>query len=206
MTDQPRPNDPYSTYRVRTDGGDVPGGTPHSTFAPQIGDIITNLKNDGGRLVQDNIALAKAEVTPIAKKGGIGGGLFAGALYFILGALGILFMAGGFAFSQMWQSIFEQMGQLTALAIGYATMGLVLILIAAILGAIGYFGFIKKIEKPQATVDEVKATIATLQDSLKRGTQTVKVNALDKAGLEADKKALAEQAKRQEQLRKDANL
>lgn len=163
-----------------------------SGFAPQLGDIIANLKVDGTRMVQDNIALAKAEVTPMAVKGGIAGGLAAGALYIVLGAMGLLFMAGGFAFGRMWQSIFTSFSLLPALGLGFVTMAVAMILLAVVLLLIAKFGFIDKIKKPEATVAEFKASIAALGDSVKRGQQTVSVNAADRASLKQDKKAMRE--------------
>lgn len=171
---------------------------PHSgqPTGPQLGDIVASLKVDGTRMLQDNIALAKAEVTPIAVKGGIAGGLAAVAVYFLLGALGLLFMAGGFAFGRMWQGIITGFSLLPALGLGFVTMAVVMILIALLLVVAAKFGFIDKIKKPEATVAELKASIAALSESVKRGQQTVAVNAADRASLKQDKKAIREIDKR----------
>nr|WP_255521371.1 phage holin family protein [Tessaracoccus sp. SD287] len=157
-----------------------------------MGDIVANLKVDGTRMVQDNIALAKAEITPIAVKGGIAGGLAAGAVYFVLAALGLLFMAGGFAFGRMWQAIIGSLSVLPALGLGFVTMAIVMILVAVLLLLIAKVKFVDKISKPEATVAEFKASIAALGDSVKRGQQTVAVNAADRASLQQDKKAIRE--------------
>ncbi|MGA4506417.1 phage holin family protein [Propionibacteriaceae bacterium G1746] len=177
--------------RLNTGYGSRDEQTGGAGLTPQLNDIITALKTDGTRMVQDNLALAQAEVKPMVVKGGIGGGLFAGAAYFVLSALWVLFMAGGFGFSKMWQAILGW-SLLPAAALGFVTMGIVMILVAAALGAAGYFGFIKKIEKPEATIAEVKADIEALKSSIQRGQQAVAVNVADRAALKADKKAVAQ--------------
>ena len=198
---QPQSGQPTGFERPDTEGAayvNTGYGTHHEPPAPapgitpQLGDIIANLKVDGTRMVQDNIALAKAEVTPIVAKGGIAGGLAMGALYFLLAALGLLFMAGGFAFGRMWQAIINSLSLLPALGLGFVTMAIVMILVAVVLVLVAKVGFINKIKKPEATVAEVKASIAALGESVKRGQQTVAVNAADRAGLKQDKKALRE--------------
>lgn len=172
-------------------------------FAPRIGDIVTSLKTDGTRLLNDNVALAKAEITPMAKHAGIGAGLFSGAGYFAMCALALLGMAGGFAFSQMWQSIFSGLGNLTALALGYLTMALVLLILAGVLAMIGK-NQVGKVSKPEATIEEFKNSVAVLGDSVKRGQQTVKVNSLDRSGLRDDRKEVAKFEKEAEQAHRDA--
>ena len=47
-----------------------------------VGDIIKSITEDVKLLVRDEIELAKAELIPAAKNGGIGGGLFGAAGYF----------------------------------------------------------------------------------------------------------------------------
>ena len=51
-----------------------------------IGDIIRNITDDVKLLVQDQIDLLKTELTPAAKLGGTGAGLFGVAGYFALSA------------------------------------------------------------------------------------------------------------------------
>lgn len=197
QSDQPTPNgqDPHVL------SGSAYGRT---TNVPTLGDLVSNIKVDGVRMLNDNVALAKAEVQPMAKHGGIGAGMFGGAGYFALCGLALLFMAGGFGFSQMWQSIVSGFGVLTALALGFVTMGIVLFLLAGILGLIGK-SEVGKIKKPEATIEEAKNTVAALQQSLKRGQQTVKVNTLDRAGLAQDKKAMANLDKAAEQAHRLAD-
>ena len=48
-----------------------------------VGDLIKSITDDVKQLVRDEVALAKAELIPAAKNGGIGAGLFAGAGYFV---------------------------------------------------------------------------------------------------------------------------
>ena len=61
-----------------------------------VGDIIKNITDDVKLLVQDQIELAKAELTPAAKQGGTGIGLFGAAGYFALSATILLYFAAAF--------------------------------------------------------------------------------------------------------------
>ena len=61
-----------------------------------VGDIIKNITDDVKLLVQDQIELAKTELTPAAKLGGTGAGLFGAAGYFALSATIILYFAAAF--------------------------------------------------------------------------------------------------------------
>jgi hypothetical protein len=61
-----------------------------------VGDIIRNITDDVKLLVQDQIELLKTELTPAAKLGGTGAGLFGVAGYFALSATIILYFAAAF--------------------------------------------------------------------------------------------------------------
>ena len=101
-----------------------------------VGDTIDNLKTDGQKLVQDSKALVTAEIKPAAKHAGIGVGMFGGAGYFgIVGAL-LLWLCGAFAFSLMWQHI-GNWDILLSLVVGFATMAVVLFILAGILALAG---------------------------------------------------------------------
>ena len=195
---------PDAQPHVNTGYSGMGAETPDHSFGPQLGDIVANLKVDGARMLQDNVALARAEVTPIAVKGGIGGGLAAVAVYFLLAALGLLFMAGGFAFGRMWQAIITGFSVLPALGLGFVTMAVVMILVALGLLAAAKFGFFDRIRKPEATIAEFKASIAALAESVKRGKQTVAVNFADRASLKQDKKAIREIDKQMEKARRES--
>ena len=61
-----------------------------------IGDIIRNITDDVKLLVQDQIELLRPELTPAAKLGGTGAGLFGVAGYFALSATIIFYFAAAF--------------------------------------------------------------------------------------------------------------
>ena len=56
-----------------------------------VGDIIKAITDDVKLLVRDEVQLAKAELVPAAKTGGIGAGLLAGAAFFVVSAVFILY-------------------------------------------------------------------------------------------------------------------
>lgn len=175
---------------------------PHAgtQYGVALGTIIDDIKVDGVRMLKDNVALAKAEVAPMAKKGGVGAGLLAGAGYLALCLLALLFMAGGFGFAKMWSALFDDWSQLTCLALGYVTMAIALGIIAGILAMVG-LKQLKQVKAPQATIDELKKSAAVFGESVKRGQQSVKANSLDRSALKQDRKAVAQQEKDAEKLR-----
>lgn len=154
----------------------------------QVADLFNNLKTDATALVQDNIALAKAEIAPAAKHAGIGGGLFGGAGYFAANGISLLFLAGAFAFSLMWQAIFNW-GILLALIVGFCTMALLGFIIAGILALLGKKQ-IEQVQPPKATIEEAKNTMAAIGDALKQGQAAVQADVLDRQGLKQVRRAL----------------
>src|SRR3712207_9089769 len=103
-----------------------------------VGDIIKGITDDVKLLVRDEIALAKAELVPAAKNGGIGAGLFAGAGYFAICALSVLYFAAAFGLAAAF-------GWSTWL--GFLVVGIALFVVAALCGGVG-FPFGQKREAP----------------------------------------------------------
>ena len=92
-----------------------------------VGDIIKGITDDVKLLVRDEIALAKAELIPAAKNGGIGAGLFAGRVLRDLCAFGALLRGrvrpgGRFRLVDL---------------LGFLVVGVALFVVAGICGGIG---------------------------------------------------------------------
>ena len=66
-----------------------------------VGDIIKSITEDVKLLVRDEMELAKSELIPAAKNGGIGAGLFGAAGYFGICALSILYFAAAFGLAAL---------------------------------------------------------------------------------------------------------
>lgn len=144
-----------------------------------VGDTIDNLKTDGQKFVQDSKALVTAEIKPAAKHAGIGAGMFGGAGYFgIVGAL-LLWLCGAFAFSLMWQHIGDW-SILLSLVVGFATMALVMFILAGILALVGK-GQISQVKAPTGVVDEAKSTLEAVKSAVARG----KYNATARSSVDA---------------------
>ncbi|CAM2921175.1 phage holin family protein [Cutibacterium acnes] len=144
-----------------------------------VGDTIDNLKTDGQKFVQDSKALVTAEIKPAAKHAGIGVVMFGGAGYFgIVGAL-LLWLCGAFAFSLMWQHI-GNWDILLSLVVGFATMAVVLFILAGILALVGK-GQISQVKAPTGIVDEAKSTLGAVKSAVARG----KYNATARSSIDA---------------------
>ena len=151
-----------------------------------IADVISNIKDDGQRMGKDLVALGQAEMKPIAKNAGIGGGAFGAAGYLALNAASLLFIAGGFAFSLIF---FDALAwnAVASLALGFVCMAVVLLIIAGVAAVVGK-GALKKVGPPRQTIAEAKASVAAISASVQRGKDAVSANQLARAGLAASKK------------------
>ena len=123
-----------------------------------VGDIIKNITDDVKLLVQDQVELAKAELTPAAKKGGTGLGLFGVAGYFALSASILLYFAAAYG-------LYEGAG--LAAWLSFLIVAVALLLIAGILGGVGYL-VVRKIKGPDRTIAQAKQSVAEVKVAAQR--------------------------------------
>ncbi len=122
-----------------------------------VADIIKNISDDVKLLVQDQVELAKAELTPAAKKGGTGLGLFGAAGYFALSATILLYFAAAWGLVAAGLSAW----------LAFLIVGAALLLIAGILGGIGYL-IVRTIKGPDRTIAEANRTAAEVGEAAQR--------------------------------------
>lgn len=118
-----------------------------------LGQLVTSAERDIVHLVRSEIELAKAEITADVKRGGMGGGLLGGAGFF--GYVALLFLSIAAALA---------LGLVLPVAAGFAIVGALYVLAAAVLALAGMSNF-KKLNK-------VRRTKKTFQDTMtlvKRG-------------------------------------
>ncbi len=128
-----------------------------------VGDIIKTITEDVKSLVRDEIALAKSELIPAAKHGGIGAGLFGAAGYFAICALSVLYFAAAFGLAAL--------GLPTPLA--FLIVGVALLLIAGVCAGIGLMQ-VKKVKAPERTITQANLTVAELKAATQRGMAAAK--------------------------------
>jgi hypothetical protein len=118
-----------------------------------VGEIIKNITDSGKLLARDTVELAKSELIPAAKNGGIGAGLFVGAAYFAICALSVLYFALGFGLAALfnWPTW-----------LGFLVVGILLFLIAGVCGGIG-FSLVRKIKAPERTIAQVNETVTEVK-------------------------------------------
>jgi hypothetical protein len=122
-----------------------------------VGDIIKNITDDVKLLVQDQVELAKAELTPAAKKGGTGLGLFGVAGYFALSASILLYVAAAFGLVNAGLAPW----------LAFLIVAVALLLIAGILGGVGYL-VVRKIKGPDRTIAQAKQSVAEVKEAAQR--------------------------------------
>lgn len=147
----------------------------HST---SVGDVVKDIQNDIRSLVQNEVALAKAELIPSAKNAGIGAGLFAGAGYFAACAAALLFIAGSLAIWK-WLNI--------PIALGFVIMAALLLIVAAILGGIGY-ALVKKVKGPKQTIAQAKTSVDAVKGAIQQGNAAAKAPLIE--GTVVDQRAV----------------
>jgi hypothetical protein len=122
-----------------------PTRSPTGTDDPSIGTLVQSAMADVSTLIRSEIELAKAEVGKSAKKAGIGAGAF--------GAAGVV---AGFSFFFLFIAIAEA---LTALGlprwVSYLIVWALLLVVAAVAALLGR-RFMKRIEKPERTIESLR--------------------------------------------------
>jgi ABC-type multidrug transport system fused ATPase/permease subunit len=135
-----------------------------------IGDIVKAITADVKELVRDEVQLAKAELVPAAKTGGIGAGLLAGAAFFGVSAVFILYFCVVYVLVRLglpeWAS--------------FLIVGAALLVLAGLLGAIG-FSMIKKVKAPQRAIAQAKETVDAVKASAQQTLATIKGSDVKKA-------------------------
>lgn len=147
--------------------------TDQPTGPAAIPDLITQVKTDVQDLIKNEIALAKAELVPQAKAGGLGAGLFAAAAYFALNGLSLLFLTGALALGMIFNA------PTGGVALGFLIMAVLVFLIAGVLALIG-LQMVKKVKGPQRTKAQALATVETVKDAMTRATAEVKTTELER--------------------------
>ena len=144
----------------------------------KVADLINDIRGDAQLLINDQLELAKSELTPAAKNAGIGGGLFGAAGYFGINAATLIYIAAAFG--------------LAALGLPYWAAFLivagVLLVIAAIVGLIGY-SRIKKVKAPERTIANAQALVSELSTAVNRATAAASAPQIEGTVVN-DKKAL----------------
>ena len=128
-----------------------------------VGEIVRAISDDVKELVRDEVQLAKAELVPAAKAGGIGAGLLAGAAFFGVSAVFILYFCVVYVLVRLglpeWAS--------------FLIVGAALLLLAALLGAVGYT-MLKKVKAPQRTIKQAKETVDAVKISAQQTLAAIK--------------------------------
>ncbi|MGW8592731.1 phage holin family protein [Dietzia sp. NPDC055340] len=112
-----------------------------------IGTLVKNASTHVSTLMRAEIELAKTEVTEQVKKAATGSGFFVAAL--------VLLLTSFFPFVFMWAKLISMwFGTKTWDWMGFLIVFVVLLLLAGLFAFLGYLK-IKKIRKPQRTIDSV---------------------------------------------------
>ena len=109
---------------------------------PSVGTLVQSAMADVSTLVRSEIELAKAEVSKSAKKAGIGVGAF--------GAAGVVLAFSAFFFGIAFAEFLTWLG--IERWISYLIVWFLLVLLAGIAALVGR-RFIKRIEKPERTLE-----------------------------------------------------
>jgi Putative Actinobacterial Holin-X, holin superfamily III len=112
---------------------------------PSVGNLVQSAMADVSTLVRGEVELAKSELGKSAKKAGIGAGAF--------GAAGVVLAFSGFFFGIALAEFLTWLG--LPRWISYLIVWFLLVLLAAVAALTGR-SFIKKIEKPERTIESLK--------------------------------------------------
>lgn len=128
--------------------------TGNQTPERTIGQLVSDATTDLSTIVRSEIELAKAEVTDGVTKLGKGAVLFAVAGVLGLYLLGLLLLAAAWGIEELGLPMWAALLIVSA----------VLLLVIGVLGAVGYFKFVKKAQpKPVRAIDNAQQTVNTLK-------------------------------------------
>ncbi len=123
----------------------APAARPAGTQEPSVGTLVQSAMTDVSTLIRGEVELAKAEIGKSAKKAGIGAGAF--------GAAGVVL---GFSAFFLFIAIAEFLTWLGLTRwISYLIVWFALVLVAGLAAFVG-LRTIKKIEKPERTIESLK--------------------------------------------------
>lgn len=133
--------------------------------------VLAQITADIRTIVRGEIELAKAEVIPGAKKAGLGAGLLVGAAVLGLIVVNVLFFALGLLFSALfWGNV----GPVAAFALGFLCAAGVYLVLAAILGVVGFLN-VRKLRAPTAAIAEGEKSLDVLGNAVGGGLAKVRV-------------------------------
>lgn len=134
---------------------------------PSAGDYIQVLKTTVPSMVDQIGELAKAELKPAAKHGGIGAGAFGGAAAVGMTVLKFLMLTFAFALSMMYHEL-AGFNPLTALTLGFLTTSVLGLIIVAVFALFGR-SQVMKVKPPSATIAETRASLGAITDAIENG-------------------------------------
>ena len=137
----------------------------HAPGEASIGTLMSDATSQISSLVRSEIELAKAEVTQSAKRGAIGGGFFA-----VAGVIAAY--SSFFFFFFLAELLAEWLPRWAAFLIVFLGM-LVLAGICAVIG----LGRVKKVKKPEATIDSINRISEVIPGSAAQQRAQAKANA-----------------------------
>lgn len=150
---------------------------------PEIADLVKDITADVTTIVKGQIELAKAELVPQAKSIGLGAGLFGAAGYFALSAVGLAWVSLSIGFAEGYRS-WAGMSEFGALAAGFATMTVLMLIIAGVLALVGKNKV--TVPGPEETMREGQESVEAVKTALERGKGLAEVEADDRKAARKD--------------------
>ncbi|MBK8461034.1 MAG: phage holin family protein [Micropruina sp.] len=147
-----------------------------------IAEVIKDITADVTTIVKGEIELAKAELLPQATSIGIGAGLFGAAGFLGMSAVRSLSIAAAVGLGAGYAAWFG-INALGAVALGFTTVAVLLLIVAGILALIG---------KSKVNVNGPERTVAVGQESVE-AVRTALVRGVDSAETEAAERQAARQ-------------
>lgn len=125
-----------------------------------LGELVALVSRDVSHLVRSEIDLAKAEITADVKRGGVSGGLFAGAGFF--GYVMLMFMSVAAALA---------LGYVLPLAVGFAIIGGIYLVLMVVFGLVGAVN-LRYLNKAKRTLRTAQGTLAIVKRQKSTEPQT----------------------------------
>lgn len=118
-----------------------------------IGELVASIKDEVRSVIEQQIAIAKKELTTAAVNAGVAIGLFAATAFLLLSAW-VMFL-----FFAAWGLVALGLPQWASFLIVFGA----LVVLGLILAAIGYLAFLKKVKGPETTITTSKTAVDAVQ-------------------------------------------
>ena len=137
----------------------------------EISELLNNITGDLRTIIADEIALVRAEIKPTVRRIGVGSGMFAGAAYFAISALTVLWFTIAAGFAWLYASV-TSLSPWASVFFGTLAAVFVMLIVAVVFIVLGGKSF-SKIKAPEKAPESLGKSITAFATGLENGGRRI---------------------------------